>query len=931
MKTQPSVLASTLLVLGLALADLIRPARTAWAQAPAPSGTVITIAGNGSRGFSGDGGPATNATMSQATGLAIGPDGTLYFADYSNFRIRAVDPSTGLIRTIAGNGNIGDTGNGGPATNATLAGVFGMAVDRTRNALYFVDYDNNWVRRVNLANGLLDVYAGLGLFDGVGFEGDDGPATAAKLGFPEDVATDGTGRLAICDPINFRIRQVNPVSGLITTLAGNGTAAPAGDGGSATNASFYNLYCVAADSAGNVFLRDGPPCGNECQFVVRRVDAATGLIHTIAGGGTNAPGTGLATHMNFDNIVDLAADADGNLFIATPVRVFKLDLATGLLAPFAGDGIGGEFNGDGGPALDAKLNIGGVAVAPGGGLVIADPPRIRYVVPDSINLTNDSGQTAFHLPWVSALAGDLTIANNPNLTNVSAGSLTSVGGVVSVGGNTAAGGVDLGALGSAGSVSITGNTAASTVSLGSLSSVTGDVTIDDNASAGVVDLGSLTNVGGVVNVGGNTAAGSVDLGALGSVGSVSITGNTAAITVSLGSLSSVTGDVTIDDNASAGVVDLGSLTNVGGVVSVGGNTAAGSVDLSALGSAGNVSITGNTAAITVSLGSLSSVTGDVTIDDNAPDAVVDLSSLTSFGCGSNEVTMTLNGGTVEMTNGLTLCTNATLTGSTTIDGSVTNNGTISPGASPGRLNLTGHLVLANPSRLRLEIGGYAPNQFDVLHVAGSVTLGGTLSVSLTNSFPSVMTNGANFTVLTAGSPLTGAFANVASGGSLTTTDGYARFTVLYAGASTLRLTDLMIVDTDHDGLPDWWEDQSGLSKTNAADATLDFDGDGASNADEFRAGTNPNNPASVFRIVAVEREADDLRLTWTTVGGKSYVVQTSGSFTNNFADFSPLITSPGMTESVTNFLDPGGTSNRLRYYRVRLEPWPVTPNRNDPP
>ena len=228
-----------------------------------------------------------------------------------------------------------------------------------------------------------------------------------------------------------------------------------------------------------------------------------------------------------------------------------------------------------------------------------------------------------------------------------------------------------------------------------------------------------------------------------------------------------------------------------------------------------------------------------------------------------------------MTNGLTLCTNATLTGSTTLDGSVTNNGTIEPGASPGQLNLTGHLVLASSSRLRLEIGGYAPGQFDFVNVAGSVALGGTLAVTLVNSFASVMTNGANFTVLSGGTPVLGAFANVTSGGSLTTTEGYARFTVLYAGESTVRLTDLVIVDTDADCLPDWWEDQFGLSKTNSADATLDLDGDGASNANEFLAGTNPNNAASVFRITALQPEGGDLRLTWTTVGGRSYLVQTN--------------------------------------------------------
>jgi hypothetical protein len=173
----------------------------------------------------------------------------------------------------------------------------------------------------------------------------------------------------------------------------------------------------------------------------------------------------------------------------------------------------------------------------------------------------------------------------------------------------------------------------------------------------------------------------------------------------------------------------------------------------------------------------------------------------------------LNGGTVEVTNGLTLCTNATLAGSTTVDGSVTNNGTIEPGSSPGQLNITGTLHLNSPSRLNLEIGGYASNEFDVVNVSGNAILGGTISVSFFGNFKWVMTNGASFTVLTAGASLSGSFANAASGNLLTTTDGYARFTLLTSGDNTVRLTNLQIVDSDNDGMPDWWEDHFGLSKT----------------------------------------------------------------------------------------------------------------------
>jgi hypothetical protein len=292
------------------------------------------------------------------------------------------------------------------------------------------------------------------------------------------------------------------------------------------------------------------------------------------------------------------------------------------------------------------------------------------------------------------------------------------------------------------------------------------------------------------------------------------------------------------------------------------------------------------------------------------------------GDGTHPALYQLLGGTNAFNKGLRIAANGTLAGNGTVTGGVTNFGAISPGASAGRLDFVGPLVLSNSSQLLLEIGGYTPGtQFDFIGGSGGVTLGGTLAVSLINNFPSTMTNGASFTVLTNGSPLTGAFANVASGGLLTTTDGYARFTVLYAGANAVRLTNLQIVDSDGDGMPDWWEDQYGFDKNNPADAALDSDGDGVSNLNEFLAGTNPKDPKSFFHIVSVNPEAGNLRITWSTVGGKSYRVQTNGPITSTFGDLSPLISVPGVGESKTNFLDIGSLRNApARYYRIRLGP-----------
>jgi hypothetical protein len=848
------------------------------AQTPAPSGTVLTIAGNGVMGFSGDGGPATNASLSNPVGMAIGPDGTLYLADSSNYRIRAIAPTNGVITTIAGTGVAGADGNGGPATNATFEGIFALVVDRARNVLYAADPANGWVRAVNLTNGLVSAFAGVGP-NASGSFGEGIPATQAEFDFPSGVAVDGAGKVAITDDSDDLVRQVNPVTGIVTGLAGSlFQSTYSGDGGPAGTATFLSPEWVGADRAGDVFVADigsGPNGGSR----VRRIDVATGIINTVAGGGTNVPGSGPATNMLLI-VENMAVSDSGTLFIATVQQVFRV--RDGQLTVYAGNGTNG-FSGDGGPAVEAEFaQISSVAVAPGGGLVIADSGngRIRYVVPDSVVLTNDSQQTAFYLPWVSALTGDLTVTGNVNLAVISLGALTTV----------------------TGTVDVSGNTLATTIALGSLTTATGSVTVDRNSSAMVIDLGSLT-----------TATGSVD-----------VSGNTSANTIDLGSLTTATGSIVVDSNSSAMVIDLGSLITAAGGVDVSANTLATTIALGSLTTAtGSIAITGNTGVTNIALGSLTNVAGDITVTSNAPDATVVLSGSTTLGGGTNTATLTVDG-TVVLTNadGLTVDTNATLAGNATVDGSVTNNGTISPGSSPGRIDVAGALVLGSTSQLQMELGGYAPGTgFDFIGVNGPVVLNGPLQVTLRDNFLSLMTNGASFTLLTSGSPLSGAFANVASGATLTTTDGYARFTVRYAGQTSVQLTDLVIVDSDSDGLPDWWEDRYGLDKHNPADAALDADSDGVSNLNEFLGGTNPTNAASYLHFTAITPESGGLRLTWTTVGGKSYVVQTNAALSGPFGDLSASIAVPGAGESVTNFVDPFALTNgSRRFYRMRLGP-----------
>ncbi len=201
-----------------------------------PDGIITTVAGNGQRGFSGDGGPATAAGLHHPTGVAVAADGSLYIADYDNYRIRRVGPD-GIITTVAGNGNYGFSGDGGPATAASLS-THSMSPSPPTAACtsWTTDYYNHRIRRVG-PDGIITTVAGNGNWDW-DFSGDGGPATAASLYYPSSVAVAADGSLYIADYDNHRIRRVGP-DGIITTVAGNGNEGFSGDGGPATAASLY--------------------------------------------------------------------------------------------------------------------------------------------------------------------------------------------------------------------------------------------------------------------------------------------------------------------------------------------------------------------------------------------------------------------------------------------------------------------------------------------------------------------------------------------------------------------------------------------------------------------------------------------------------------------------------------------------------------------
>jgi hypothetical protein len=273
----------------------------------AATGMISTIAGNGIAGFGGDGGRATSAQLNSPADVKLDGAGNFYIVDSGNHIVRMVNPVTGLIWIIAGiGGKSGYSGDGGAATQATLAYPSAVAFDGD-HSLYISDTGNNVVRKVDLSTGIITTVAGTGT---AGFSGDGGPATSGQLNYPWGISLGGDGSLYIADLSNNRIRKVT--SGVISTVVGTGTRGYGGDGGLATQAQLNVPASVLMDVAGNLYVADS---GNQ---LVRKVGAASGIIQTIAGtfgGGVNQDGIA-ATTSELDGPYALFLDGPGNLYVA---------------------------------------------------------------------------------------------------------------------------------------------------------------------------------------------------------------------------------------------------------------------------------------------------------------------------------------------------------------------------------------------------------------------------------------------------------------------------------------------------------------------------------------------------------------------------------------------------------------------------------------
>jgi DNA-binding beta-propeller fold protein YncE len=340
--------------------------------------TISTFAGTGEKGFAGDGGPAAAAKLDQPFDVAFDRAGHLYFSDTFNHRIRKVDAKTGVITTVAGNGKKGYGGDGGAATAAMLNEPYGVELDADGN-LFIVDRLNYCIRKVDAKGGTISTVAGTGGRSGYG--GDGGPADKAGFKEPNGLCLDGKGKLYVADVADQRVRVIDLKSGVITTLAGNGTKASAGDGGPLAKATFAGPRAVAVgpDKCLYVVEREGNS--------VRKIDLATQTITRFAGTGKKGytGDGGPAKDATFDGPKEIDIDKNGNVYAVDTENeaIRRIDANTGVVTTVAGKGRTKTPGlGDGGPATAATLGRPhGVAVGPDGAIYIGDTNshRIRRV------------------------------------------------------------------------------------------------------------------------------------------------------------------------------------------------------------------------------------------------------------------------------------------------------------------------------------------------------------------------------------------------------------------------------------------------------------------------------------------------------------------------------------------------------------------------
>jgi gliding motility-associated-like protein len=337
----------------------------------ASSQYISTFAGSGQNGCTGEGVPAISAGLPFPESICFDLAGNFYVN--CSISIRKVDAQTGLISRFAGNGQHTYSGDGGPATDAALYDLLRVCSDKSGN-IYISDATANRIRKVS-PSGVITTIAGTGT---PGFSGDGGPAISATLNAPWGLATDGAGNLYFFDDKNFRIRKVDASTGIITTIAGTGVSAYSADGSRAAGASIGVVVSMFVHKNGDIYFSEAHQLFSS---YVRKITASTGIITTIAGNGSYAYSgdDGPALDAGLLGITGIALDAADNIYISEyeDGRIRRIDAATGIITTFAGTGRNG-FNGESGPATTTRLNYPrGLAFDAEGNLYVADGNNLR--------------------------------------------------------------------------------------------------------------------------------------------------------------------------------------------------------------------------------------------------------------------------------------------------------------------------------------------------------------------------------------------------------------------------------------------------------------------------------------------------------------------------------------------------------------------------
>ena len=337
------------------------------------SGKIHTVAGTGEPGYSGDGGPADLALMREPFMCAFDPQGNLLVAEATNHCVRRIDNDTALITTVAGNGKEGYSGDGGPAVRAMMNQPYSLQI-AANGDIFIVDRLNAAVRKIEAATGVISTVAGTGE---PGYSGDGGPGNRAQLREPNDLFLDGGGGLLIADIQDQRVRRLDLATGVITTFAGNGGKVRGGDGGPANQASLLGPRAVCMDTKGNTYICEREGHG------VRRVDT-NGIMSTVAGTGERGyeGDGGPALTATWNGPKAIRCDHQDNIFVVDTENhaIRRIDAANGTVITIAGGHQGDD--GDGGNATEAGLDRPhGCGLDRQGNLIIADSNnhRVRVV------------------------------------------------------------------------------------------------------------------------------------------------------------------------------------------------------------------------------------------------------------------------------------------------------------------------------------------------------------------------------------------------------------------------------------------------------------------------------------------------------------------------------------------------------------------------